>query len=62
MSVLGEASIVMLLSSLLIGWYMYQRQYEGEDTKITEDNLSVFVYILFREDFSPIIGTSSRSS
>ena len=27
-------------------------------TKIIEDNLSVFVYRLFHEDFSPIVGTN----
>ena len=32
------------------------------NTKITEVNLSVFVYRLFHEDFSPIIGTNLDDS
>ena len=31
-------------------------------TKITEVNLSVFVYRLFHEDFSPILGTNHRET
>ena len=35
--------------------------YAFQYTKITEVNLSVFVYRLFHEDFSPILGTNYRS-
>ena len=35
-------------------------QWRALCTKVTEVNLSVFVYRLFHEDFSPIIGTNFR--